>query len=330
MVHHISLKSGEKSTYLSMIKYIIRRILTMIPVLLGVTVIISALVYLAPGDPARIALGRNANPEAYQQLRLQMGLDRPPHLRYFDWLLDVLSGNLGQSITTGRPVTQLIIERLPATLELAVGSLILMLAIAIPLGIVSAIWQNSWVDKTSMVFAIFWLSMASFWLALMLILIFAVELDWFPISGRSGAVLSLTGFTYVVLPAVANGTRRAGLLTRMTRSSMVETLSEDYIRTARGKGIGRELIIYVHALKNAMIPIVTLIGLQIPTLFSSSVIIETVFAWPGMGTLLLQAVTQRNYPVIQGIVLVYAVLVIVANLAVDIAYAYLDPRIEYD
>lgn len=313
-----------------MIKYIIRRILTMIPVLAGVTVVISALVYLAPGDPARIALGRNANAEAYRQLRRQMGLNQPPHVRYLDWLWGVLHGNLGESITTNQPVAQMIVERLPATLELAVASAILMLVIALPLGVLSAVRQHSWVDKTSMVFAIFWLSMPSFWLGLMLILIFAVQFDMFPISGRGGAVLSVTGLSFVVLPAVANGTRRAGLLTRMTRSSMVETLSEDYIRTARGKGIGRQAIIYTHALRNAMIPIVTLIGLQIPTLFSASVIIETVFAWPGMGTLLLQAVKQRNYPVIQGIVLVYAILVIIANLAVDIAYAYLDPRIEYE
>ncbi|MEF8821892.1 MAG: ABC transporter permease, partial [Halovenus sp.] len=216
-----------------MLKYIIRRLLTMIPVLWMVTVVVSALVYLAPGDPARIALGQNANPEAYQQLRQQMGLDKPPHLRYVDWLWNVLQGDLGSSITTGTPVTQLIIERLPATLELAVASLILMLVIALPLGIISAVRQHSWVDNASMVFAIFWLSMASFWLGLMLILIFAVRLGWFPISGRGGAVLTLTGFTYVVLPAVANGTRRAGLLTRMTRSAMVETLSEDYIRTAQ-------------------------------------------------------------------------------------------------
>ncbi|MWG33423.1 ABC transporter permease [Halomarina oriensis] len=313
-----------------MLKYIIRRLLVMVPVVLGVTVVISTLIYLSPGNPAQIALGQNANPEAVARLEQQMGLNKPPHLRYVDWLTQALQGNLGRSLETGTPVTDLIVERLPATLELAFASLAIMLVIALPLGVVSAVRQYSWVDNASMLFAIFWLSMPSFWLALILLLLFAVHWDFFPISGRAGALLSVTALSYLVLPAIANGARRAGLLTRMMRSSMLEILNKDYIRTAKGKGIGQRSVIYSHGMRNAMIPIVTLLGLQVPSLISSSVIVEVVFAWPGMGRLLVDAVLRRDYPVVQGVTLMYAVIVIVANLLVDIAYSYLDPQISYD
>lgn len=313
-----------------MLKYVIRRLLTMVPVVLGVTVVISTLVYLSPGNPAQIALGQNANPEAVARLERQMGLNEPPYIRYVDWLAGVLQGDLGTSLETGTPVTELILGRLPATLELAFASLLIMLVIALPLGVISAVRQYSWVDNASMVFAIFWLSMPSFWLALILLLLFAVHWDVFPISGRAGAVLSVTGLSYLVLPAISNGARRAGLLTRMMRSSMLEILNQDYIRTAKGKGIGQRAVVYTHGMKNAMIPILTLLGLQIPSLISSSVIVEVVFAWPGMGRLLVNGVLTRDYPVVQGVTLMYAVLVIVANLLVDVAYSYFDPQISYD
>jgi peptide/nickel transport system permease protein len=302
----------------------------MIPVLIGVTIVISSIVYLSPGNPAQIALGQNANPEAIAQLEKEMGLNQPPHVRYLDWLAGAAQGDLGTSIRSGRPVSVIIGERLPATLELTVASMMLTLIIALPLGVISAVRQFSWVDTFSMVFAIFWISMPSFWLALMLILLFSVQWGLFPISGRTTPLLTTAWLSSLVLPAVANGTRRAGLLTRMTRSSTLEILNEDYIRTARGKGIGERAVIYTHAMKNAMIPIITLIGLQVPLLFSGSVIIEKVFAWPGMGRLLVNAVMHRDYPVVQGTVLVYAVIVIIANLAVDAAYSYFDPRIQYD
>jgi len=302
----------------------------MIPVLIGVTIVISSIVYLSPGNPAQIALGQNANPEAIAQLEREMGLNQPPHVRYLDWLAGAAQGDLGTSIRSGRPVSVIIGERLPATLELTVASMMLTLIIALPLGVISAVRQFSWVDTFSMVFAIFWISMPSFWLALMLILLFSVQWGLFPISGRTTPLLTTAWLSSLVLPAVANGTRRAGLLTRMTRSSTLEILNEDYIRTARGKGIGERAVIYTHAMKNAMIPIITLIGLQVPLLFSGSVIIEKVFAWPGMGRLLVNAVMHRDYPVVQGTVLVYAVIVIIANLAVDAAYSYFDPRIQYD
>ncbi|MEF8801641.1 MAG: ABC transporter permease [Halolamina sp.] len=313
-----------------MLKYIARRLLVTIPVLIGVTVVISLIVYLAPGNPARIALGMNAQPEAVRELERQMGLNQPPWLRYLEWLWGVLHFDLGESVRTGRPVSAMIARRFPPTMELALASMMLTLIIALPLGVISAVRQYSWIDTSSMVFAIFWLSMPSFWLALILLLLFSVEWSIFPISGRSTPVLGATWLMSLILPAVATGTRRAGLLTRMTRSSMLEILNEDYIRTARGKGIGETAVIYTHAMKNAMIPIITLIGLQIPFIFSGSVIIETVFSWPGMGRLLVNSVLQRDYPIVQGLVLVYAVIVIFSNLLVDIAYSYFDPRIEYE
>jgi len=313
-----------------MLKYVVRRLLITIPVLIGVTIVISSIVYLAPGNPARIALGMNAQPEAVRELERQMGLHQPPWIRYLDWLAGVFRGDLGQSVRTDRPVTAMIARRFPPTLELAVASMLLTLIIALPLGVISAVRQYTWVDTASMVFAIFWLSMPSFWLALILLLLFSVRWGMFPISGRATPVFGAAWLASLILPAVATGTRRAGLLTRLTRSSMLEILNEDYIRTARGKGIGEQAVIYTHAMKNAMIPIVTLIGLQIPFIFSGTVIIETVFSWPGMGRLLVNSVLQRDYPVVQGLVLVYAVIVVASNLLVDIAYSYFDPRIEYD
>lgn len=302
----------------------------MIPVLIGVTLVISSIVYVSPGNPAQIALGQNANPEAIEQLEEEMGLNQPAHVRYLDWLVGAAQGDLGTSVRSQRPVSEVILERLPATLELAIASMLLTLIIALPLGVISAVKQHTWVDNFSMLFAIFWISMPSFWLALILILLFSVMWGVLPISGRATPVFTATWLASLALPAIATGTRRAGLLTRMTRSSMLEILNENYIRTARGKGIGEQAVIYTHAMKNAMIPIITLIGLQIPAIFSGAVIIETVFAWPGMGRLLVNAVLSRDYPVIQGTVLVYAVIVIAANLTVDVAYSYFDPRIQYD
>lgn len=312
-----------------MYKYIIRRLLMTIPVLFGVSILISSIIYIAPGNPARLALGEGADPESIRELERELGLHLPPHERYLDWLFNLLQGDMGTSIHTGQEVTTMIYSRIIPTLELALVAVALTLIIALPLGVISAVRQYSWVDNTSMLFAIFWLSMPSFWLGLVLIYLFAVRWQYFPVSGYDGALLSLTWWSFIVLPAVATGTRRAGLLTRLMRSSMLEILNEDYIRTARGKGIGQRAVIYTHAMKNAMIPVITLIGLQLPLIFSGTVIIEVIFSWPGMGRLLVDAVTQRDYAVVQATVLVYAVIVVFANLLVDIAYSYFDPRIDY-
>lgn len=313
-----------------MYKYTIRRFLVTIPVLFGVSIVISSLMYIAPGNPAEIALGRNAPAEAIAELERELGLNQPPHIRYVDWVFGLLQGNLGESFRTGREVSAMIAERIVPTMELALVALVITLVIALPLGVISAVRQYTWVDNVSMIFAIFWISMPSFWLGLILILLFSVQMDVFAISGRQGAIFSGIWLAHITLPALATGTRRAGLLTRLTRSSMLEVLNEDYIRTARGKGLKQRTVIYTHAMKNAMIPVITILGLQIPAIFGGTVIIETVFSWPGMGRLLVDSVLQRDYEVVQGLVLVYAIIVIAANFLVDIAYSYLDPRITYD
>ena len=313
-----------------MYKYTIRRFLVTIPVLFGVSIVISSLMYIAPGNPAKIALGRNAPAEAIAELEAELGLNQPPHLRYIDWVFGVMQGNLGESFRTGREVSVMIAERIVPTMELALVAMVITLVIALPLGVISAVRQYTWVDNVSMIFAIFWISMPSFWLGLILILLFSVNMDVFAISGRQGAIFSGIWLAHITLPALATGTRRAGLLTRLTRSSMLEVLNEDYIRTARGKGLKGRTVIYTHAMKNAMIPVITILGLQIPAIFGGTVIIETVFSWPGMGRLLVNSVLQRDYEVVQGLVLVYAIIVIAANFLVDIAYSYLDPRITYD
>jgi peptide/nickel transport system permease protein len=302
----------------------------MIPVLLGVSILITSLIFLAPGDPARAALGQEADADAVQELRDDLGINDPMHVRYYDWASGVVQGEFGTSIVTGEPVEVMIMDRLPATLELSIVAMVITFVIALPLGVVSAVRQYSWMDTGSMVFAIFWLSMPSFWLGLILILLFAVYWPVLPISGRADSFLTLEWLSYIILPAFAVGARRAGLLTRLTRSSMLEIINEDYIRTAKGKGIGSRAVIYTHAMKNAMIPIATLVGLQIPLILSGSVVIEIVFSWPGIGRLLVNSVLRRDYPVVQGVVLVYAVIVLFANLLVDLAYARLDPRITYD
>ncbi|MFP8890723.1 ABC transporter permease [Natrialbaceae archaeon A-CW2] len=313
-----------------MYKYVLRRLLVSIPVLLGITIIISSIIYLDPASPARVALGPGADPSAVAELERQMGLDQPPHLRYLEWLAGVIQGDLGNSLRSGEPVADMIADRIVPTLELVIASMVITLIIAIPLGVVSAVKQHTWVDNTAMLFALFWLSMPSFWLALVLLLLFAVHWSIFPISGRAGAALTLTWFAYIFLPAISNGARRSALLMRMTRSAMLNVLHKDYIRTARGKGVGKKAIIYTHAMKNAMIPVLTLIGLQVPTLFSASVIIEIVFSWPGMGRLLVNATLSRDYPVVQGLVLVYSLIVLASNFVVDLLYTYFDPRISYD
>ncbi len=313
-----------------MLRYLLRRLIGMIPVLFGVTVIVSSLIYLAPGDPARAALGDQADPQAVQDLRTELGVDDPVYIRYIDWLTGLLQGDMGNSIVTGEPVTAMILARLWPTLELSLVAMLITFIIALPLGVIAAVRQYTWMDTASMVFAIFWLSMPSFWLGLILIFLFAVYWPVFPISGRADTVLTIEWLSYLALPAFAVGARRAGLLTRLTRSSMLEIINEDYIRTAKGKGIGSKAVIYTHTLKNAMIPIVTLVGLQVPLIISGSVIIEIVFAWPGLGRLLVDSVLRRDYPVVQAIVLVYAIIVLLANLAVDVSYTYLDPRITYD
>lgn len=305
-----------------MLKYIIRRILIMVPIILGVTVIVFLIMHLSPGDPARIMLGMEASHEDIEAVRKAMGLDRPIYVQYFRWLSKIVVGDFGRSIQSRQPVLEMIRDRLPATLELTAAAMVFSLLIAIPTGIISAAKQYSISDYTSMVGALFWISMPGFWFGLMLMLLFGLHLGWLPISGRGG-------IEHLVLPAVTLGAPQAALIARLIRSSMLDVIRQDYIKTARAKGLREGVVVVKHALKNALIPVTTIIALRIPMLFGGAVITETIFAWPGMGRLIVRAIFQRDFPVAQGTVLIIAMIVMLANLLADIMYAYMDPRIKY-
>lgn len=294
----------------------------LIPILLGVTVIVFGIMFLTPGDPAILMLGENAPQEDLDALRVRLGLDEPPYVQYGMWLGRVVQFDFGRSIRSGRPVTDEIIARLPATIELALLATLLAIVVGVPLGIVSATRPNSAVDHTATVVAFTGLAMPVFWQGLIMILLFALVLDWFPPSGRLG------GWQYYVLPTITLGTSAIAAITRMTRATMLETLSQDYVRTARSKGLTGRNIVYRHALRNAMIPIVTVIGLQFGGLLSGAVITETIFSWPGIGRLAVDAIRSKDFPVVQGVVMVFALLYALVNLLTDLLYGFLDPRLK--
>lgn len=310
-------------------EFIIKRLLNLVPVILGATVIVYFLINMT-GDPVRIMLGPMASQEEVMEARRSLGLDEPIYVRYFYWLGDVLQGDLGTSIRKGKPVLTMILERLGNTLILTISALIIAIGVAIPAGVVSAVKQDTWIDNVSRFLSIFWISMPMFWLGLILIMIFGVHLEMFPVYGMNEPLLSVNGLRSLVLPAVTLGLPQVALYTRLTRSSMLDELREDYVVTARGKGIEEWTVIVWHSLRNALIPVITMISLRVPWLFGGSVLVEEVFAWPGIGRLLANSILQRDYPVVMGIVLVIIVLVVIVNLIADIIYAYLDPRIDYD
>lgn len=313
-----------------MTTYLIRRLLLAIPVLLGATFLVFSSIRLVPGDPAIAIAGELATPELVAQVRAEMGLDRPLLVQYGVYLERILRGDLGRSIRSGLPVAQEIVTRLPKTIQLAVLSLLLAASIGIPLGVLSATRPNSWIDSGSMVMALLGVSMPIFWLGLMLMIFFAVLLPrWLELPGP---VLPPTGsgtWKHLIMPTVALAANSMAIQARMTRACMLEVLQADYVRTARAKGVAERLVIYRHALRNALIPIVTIIGLQFGTLLGGAVLTETVFAWPGLGRLLVDAIGYRDYPMIQGAVLVITIGFVLVNIAVDVLYAWLDPRIHY-
>ncbi|MCS6845004.1 MAG: ABC transporter permease [Caldilineales bacterium] len=313
-----------------MTTYIVRRLLLAIPVLLGVSFLVFASVRFVPGDPAMAIAGELATPELVAQVRQEMGLDRPLLVQYAIYLERVLQGDLGRSVRSGLPVAEEIANRLPKTAQLAVLSLLFASAIGIPLGVLSATRANTWVDSLSMMLALIGVSMPIFWLGLMLMIFFSVLLPrWL---GLSEPVLPPTGtgtWQHLVMPVMALAATSMAIQARMTRACMLEVLRMDYVRTARAKGVAERWVIYRHALRNALIPIVTIIGLQFGTLLGGAVLTETVFAWPGLGRLLVDAIGYRDYPVVQGTVLVVTLGFVLVNLAVDVLYAYLDPRIRY-
>ena len=311
--------------------YVIRRLLGVIPVLALVALGSFLLIHLVPGDPAVIMLGNEANPVQLETLRTQLGLDRSLPEQFILWLGQALRGNLGESFFLGRPVSRALVERLPATMQLAVLSLVFSLLIGIPAGLLAAVRQNTWWDQIVMATAIGGISIPSFWLGLALILVFSVQLGWLPSGGYAPLWEDPgQGLRTLILPAISLGSMQAALIARMTRSSMLEVLRQDYVRTAKAKGIRDWWVIVKHALKNAMIPVITTIGTAFGVLLGGAVIVEIVFTYPGMGRLVVLAVQRRDYPLVQGALLLTSVIYVVVNLAVDLLYCVFDPRIKYE
>lgn len=300
--------------------FLIRRVLWTVPIMLGVLTLIFFLIHLIPGDPVDLMLGEQALPADREQLREQLGLNQPLASQYFSYLAKTLSGDMGQSIHARQPVADMILERLPATAELMLGAMVVAVALALPLGIVAAMFHGRFFDRAASLFAVLGVAMPNFWLGPLLVLVFSIYFDWLPVSERGG-------LEHLVLPAITLGTALAALLSRMTRTSLIEVLGEEYIRTARAKGLSRSRVIWVHAMRNALIPVITVAGLQIGVLLSGAIITESIFDWPGIGSLLLEGIFQRDYPIVQGSVLFIATTYVLVNLATDILYGWIDPRI---
>ncbi len=309
-------------------RYLIKRTLSVVPVLLGVSVIVFFSVRLAPGDPVRQVMGSHAGQERVEEVRHELGLDKPIVIQYGIWIRNALRGDMGTSIASHAPALKLVGERIGRTLQLTITALIITLLVSFTAGIISAVRQYKIADSLVTFGALFWLSMPVFWLGMMLMFLVAIRIPWLPISGSGEGYWSWDALRHLILPALTLGLPQAGTFTRLTRTSMLEVLRQDYITTARSKGIPEWKVIVKHAFRNALIPIVTMIGLQLPWLFGGSVIVETVFAWPGMGSMLTSAVFGRDYPLIQAIAMIYTVVVIGANYISDIAYVLIDPRIE--
>ena len=306
-----------------MTAYILRRLGFVVLIGLLVSTLVFSLVHLIPGDPVEIMLGDSAQRSDVEALRHDLGLDRPLGRQYVEFLAGLARGDLGRSIHFRQPVMRLLLDHYPATLELALASMVVALVVAVPLGILAAFRRNGAVDHSSRFLALLGVSMPNFWLGPMLILLFAIHFDVFPVSGRTEPFS-------LVLPAITLGTALAGLLTRMIRSALAEELHRGYLQTARAKGLGRLWAVVRHAFRNASIPVVTVIGLQFGTLLTGAIITETIFAWPGLGRLIIQAIQLRDYPLVQGGVLAIALSYVLVNLLTDLTYAALDPRIRLE
>ena len=334
-----------------MIGYILKRLLQLIPVILGVTIIAFSLIHIAPGDPARTMLGQHATQKEINEIRDKYGLDEPIIVQYVIWLSDVIRGDLGRSIITNDLVINEISSRFPNTIELAITAMLFAILIGGLAGIISASRQYSVTDYTVMGVALFGISMPVFWLGIMLMMIFGVILGWLPIGGRIDLFIPyqrITGFLiidsiitlnfpalissikHLILPAIALGTIPMAMIARVTRSSMLEVLRQDFIRTERAKGLSERAVIYKHAVRNAMVPVVTVIGLNFGLLLAGAILTETVFSWPGLGRLVVEAVYERDYPLVVGCILFFAVVFVIVNLITDILYTYIDPRIKYE
>ncbi|KMZ41640.1 MULTISPECIES: ABC transporter permease [Bacillales] len=335
---------------MALLAYSIRRILMLIPVLVGMSIIVFSIIRAIPGDPALTILGEKATPQAIADIREALGLNNPWYIQYFDYMKNILSGNLGESLQTNAPISDEIMPYLAATTELTIVSMLIAVFIGVNAGILSAWKQNSWFDYCAMLIALVGVSMPIFWLGLMEQWVFAQELKWLPSVGRDNSrnpIEAITHFyildtmmagrwdqlweviKHLILPGIALGTIPMAIIARITRSSMLEVMRADYVRTARAKGLTQFWVVYKHALKNAMIPVLTVIGLQTGLLLGGAVLTETIFGWPGVGRYIVTAIGNRDYPVIQSGILVIATIFVLINLLVDLLYAYIDPRIKY-
>jgi peptide/nickel transport system permease protein len=313
-----------------MVSYILRRIVATLPVMAIVALFVFSLLHLAPGDPAVVIAGDQASPADVEHIRQSLGLDRPFLVQFGIWLWGILHGDLGTSIFTDLPVASLIAQRIEPTLSLMAITLVLSVLVAVPLGVVAAWKAGSWVDRTIMAFAVFGFSVPVFVVGYLLAYVFALQFEWLPVQGYTPLAEGFWPWLQnLILPAVALGCVYIALIARITRASMLEVLQQDYIRTARAKGLGQRNILFVHALKNAAVPIVTVIGIGIALLIGGAVVTESVFAIPGLGRLTIDAILRRDYPVIQGIVLMFSFLYVLVNLVVDLIYTLVDPRIRY-
>ena len=311
-------------------RYLLQRLFTTIIVVFGITFVVFMIIQLVPGDPARVVLGVAASEENVAALRERLGLNDPIWHQYLTWLGGLLHGDLGNSLVTGQPVTEQILHRLPATLTLAAAGLIVGLLIGLPAGIMSAVKPHSSLDISASILSQIGVSIPDFWLGILLVLLFSLTLGWFPSQGYTPFSQDpLDWFWHLILPALTVGIISGSIQTRFNRSAMLEVLHQDYIRTARAKGLSEGLVINKHALRNALIPIITIMGLQLTALLSAVVVVEVVFSWPGLGRLTLEAVLDRDYPLLQGAVFTIATLLAFVNLGTDLLYAFIDPRIEY-
>ena len=314
--------AGRSANNDAVLRFVARRVALTIPVLLGVATLVFLLIHLIPGDPAQAMLGEAAPQADVNALRAQLKLDRPLLEQYVDFLGALLRGDLGTSLRTRTSVTAQIAERIPATFELAFAAMFVAMMVAVPLGIAAAAWRGSFVDHAAMAVAMGGMAIPNFWLGPLLAIVFAVELGWLPVSGRGG-------IDHLVLPAVSLGLALAAMLARMTRASLLEELREPYVRAARARGISRARAVIAHAFRNSLIPVVTILGLQFGAVLTGAVITETIFSWPGIGRLLIQSIGFRDYPLVQGCILLIAVTYVAVNLLTDLAYGWLDPRIRY-
>jgi ABC-type dipeptide/oligopeptide/nickel transport system permease component len=302
--------------------FVARRLVLTIPVLLGVATLVFALIHLIPGDPAQSMLGESASASDIDALRHRLGLDRPLIVQYGGFLRGLMRGNFGTSLRTGEPVSSQIADRIPATFELALAAMLVAIAVAIPLGVAGAVWRGTIADHAAMTLALAGVSIPNFWLGPLLALVFGVELGWLPVSGRGG-------IEHLILPAVSLGGALAAIVARLTRATVIEELREQYVKAARARGASRARAVLRHAFRNSLIPVVTIVALQFGAVLTGAVITETIFSWPGIGRLLVQSIGFRDYPMVQGCILFIAVTYVAVNLAADLLYGVLDPRIRY-